>query len=88
MPRWSDTAFPSTRMCAKLGRGNARRSKSSSAHASIQTTEPYLGTRQDFAQAPNDRFGLRLQLPNVRYVPYQKQNELSSTPSHIFNTAR
>jgi hypothetical protein len=27
-------------------------------HASIQTTERYLGTRQNLADAPNDRLGL------------------------------
>jgi integrase/recombinase XerD len=27
-------------------------------HASIQTTERYLGTRQNLANAPNDRLGL------------------------------
>jgi hypothetical protein len=27
-------------------------------HASIQTTERYLGTRQDLEHAPNDRLGL------------------------------
>jgi integrase len=29
-------------------------------HASIQTTERYLGSRQDLAHAPNDRIGLKL----------------------------
>jgi integrase/recombinase XerD len=27
-------------------------------HASIQTTERYLGSRQDLVHAPNDRIGL------------------------------
>jgi integrase len=28
-------------------------------HSSVQTTERYLGTRQDLVEAPNDRLGLR-----------------------------
>jgi site-specific recombinase XerD len=28
-------------------------------HASIQTTERYLGTKQDLTNAPNDRMGLK-----------------------------
>jgi site-specific recombinase XerD len=28
-------------------------------HASIQTTERYLGTQQDLMNAPNDRLGLK-----------------------------
>jgi integrase len=29
-------------------------------HASVQTTERYLGTRQNLADAPNDHTGLAL----------------------------
>jgi hypothetical protein len=29
-------------------------------HSSVQTTERYLGTRQELAQAPNDGIKLRL----------------------------
>jgi integrase len=29
-------------------------------HASVQTTERYLGTRQDLAHAPNDAIKLRI----------------------------
>jgi integrase/recombinase XerD len=31
-------------------------------HASVQTRERYLGTKQDFVHAPNDAIKLRLQV--------------------------
>src|SRR5262249_44951901 len=37
-------------------------------HASIQTTERYLGVRQDLTDAPCDRLGLRIQTGNQRSV--------------------
>lgn len=51
------------RTCAKLcraARGELEQIQMLLGHASIQTTERYLGSRQDLADAPNDRIGLKL----------------------------
>lgn len=50
------------RTCAKLCRkagGELEQIQLLLGHASIQTTERYLGTEQDFTNAPNDRMGLK-----------------------------
>ena len=49
------------RTCAKLCRaagGELEQIQLLLGHASVQTTERYLGTRQNLASAPNDRLGL------------------------------
>ena len=47
-------------------------------HASIRTTEKYLGIRQDLADAPCDRLGLRL---NYREKREQTDGAISSNDS-------
>jgi integrase len=49
------------RTCAKLGRkrgGDLEQIKFLLGHASIQTTERYLGAERDFVSAVNDNMGL------------------------------
>jgi integrase/recombinase XerD len=51
------------RTCAKLcraGGGELEQIQLLLGHASIQTTERYLGVKQDLLHAPNDRLGVRL----------------------------
>ena len=51
------------RMCAKLRRaadGELEQIQMLLGHASVQTTERYLGTKQDLVNAPND--GIKLHL--------------------------
>ena len=53
------------RTCAKLCRaagGELEQIQLLLGHASVQTTERYLGTRQDLVQAPNDAIKLRIAL--------------------------
>ena len=53
------------RTCAKLCRaagGELEQIQLLLGHASVQTTERYLGTKQDLAHAPNDAIKLRLTL--------------------------
>lgn len=53
------------RTCAKLCRaagGELEQIQLLLGHASVQTTERYLGTRQDLVNAPNDAIKLRVAL--------------------------
>jgi integrase len=49
---------------ADLGKAPLRQIQLSLGHASIQTTELYLGTEQHLADAPCDHLGLRVTLPD------------------------
>jgi integrase len=51
--------------CAKLCRaagGEVEQIQLLLGHSSVQTTERYLGTKQDLVHAPNDRIQLRVAL--------------------------
>jgi integrase/recombinase XerD len=51
------------RTCAKLGRaagGELEQIQMLLGHASVQTTERYLGTKQDLVNAPNDAIEIRI----------------------------
>jgi integrase len=52
------------RTCVKLCReagGELEQIQLLWGHASVQTTERYLGTKQDLANAPNDGLGLKVE---------------------------
>ena len=59
---WKIQPHDLRRTCAKLCRaagGELEQIQLLLGHASITTTERYLGSRQDLGHAPNDRIGLR-----------------------------
>jgi integrase len=67
------------RICAKLYRaagGELEQIKLLLGHASVQTTERYLGTRQDLVHAPND--GIKLKLAVWRWAPGSGQKFLQA----------
>ena len=48
------------RSCAARPAASLSRSRLLLGHASVQTTERYLGTKQDLVHAPNDAIRLRV----------------------------
>jgi site-specific recombinase XerD len=54
-----DLRRTSAKLC-RAGGGELEQIQLLLGHASVQTTERYLGTRQNLADAPNDHLGLRL----------------------------
>jgi integrase len=57
------------RTCAKLCRaagGELEQIQMLLGHASVQTTEKYLGTRQNLARAPNDAIELNIENQSER----------------------
>ena len=60
------------RTCAKLcraGGGDLEQIQILLGHASVETTERYLGTRQNLMDAPNDHLGIELSFPEVIQNP-------------------
>jgi hypothetical protein len=51
-------------------------------HASVQTTEQYLGTKQDLVQAPDEFIKLRLAV--WREIPAQNPNRCEQLPRRPF----
>ena len=54
-------------------------------HASVQTTERYLGTRQDLTDAPCDRLGLRVEMP-ADPAPPRAGDAAAGTPAMSHKT--
>ena len=54
-----DLRRTSAKLC-RAGGGELEQIQLLLGHASVQTAERYLGTKQDLVNAPNDRLGLRL----------------------------
>jgi hypothetical protein len=65
------------RSCAKMCRaagGELEQIQLLLGHASVQTTERYLGTKQDLVHAPNDGIKLRLVVQALSPGPDSRQN--------------
>jgi integrase len=59
LPKTHDLRRTTAKLCRAAG-GELEQIQMLLGHSSVQTTERYLGTKQDLAHAPNDGIKLKL----------------------------
>jgi integrase len=68
-----DLRGTTAKLCRAAG-GELERSQLLLGHSSVQTTEPYLGTKQDLAHAPNDAIKLKLAVRGNEHHSHQGEH--------------